>query len=391
MEYFDSRSENNLSIINHNIRSFNHNFDSLLTCFAPDKLPSIFCLSETRFSTNRMENIEGYNCFHTVRNSNTPAGGISLFIQKNLSSIKIDELSFSNDTIEICTVQTEINSQKLIILGVYRPHSDTIDNFNSLFSDILSNAILRNKFCIVMGDLNICLLKQNNPTLNFSNILYSHHFAPLITKPTRFSPIEGEGPSLLDHIWINKFHPNYAGILNIDITDHLPTFVNLKFPSYQSQEKVKIEFREINEFNKIRFQNLLSQTDWNAIKSQNIDSYTENFINKLNVLYCSAFPLKVKYVSSTNHCNPWITDSIRKLIEAKANYFQLYRLSIVTLEENNRFRNRVNNIIRNHKVKFYSDLLLKCKNDIKETWKIINNILSRKQQNHDIKKLSAIT
>ena len=187
-----------------------------------------------------MENIEVYNCFHTVRNTNTPAGGISLFIRKNLSSIKIDELSFSNDTIEICTVQTEINNQNLIILGVYRPHSDTIDNFNSLFSDILSNAILRNKFCIVMGDLNICLLKQNNPILNFSNILYSHHFAPLITKPTRFSPIEGECPSLLDHIWINKFHPNSAGILNVDNTDHLPTFLNLKFPSYQMQEKVKL-------------------------------------------------------------------------------------------------------------------------------------------------------
>ena len=55
--------------------------------------------------------------------------------------------------------------------------------------------------------------------------------------------------------------------------------------------------------------------------------------------------------------------------------------------ENNRFRNRVNNIIRNHKVKFYSDLLLKGKNDIKETWKIINDILSRKKQNHDIKKI----
>ena len=79
-DYLNLNNKKSISIINHNIRSFNRNFDSLLTCFSPDDLPSIFRLTETRFSDDKIENFPGYESFHTVRNSDTPAGGISLFI-----------------------------------------------------------------------------------------------------------------------------------------------------------------------------------------------------------------------------------------------------------------------------------------------------------------------
>ena len=39
-----------LSLMNCNIRSFNKNFDSLSSVFQNENLPSIFCLTETRFS-----------------------------------------------------------------------------------------------------------------------------------------------------------------------------------------------------------------------------------------------------------------------------------------------------------------------------------------------------
>ena len=88
-DYFNLSNNGSLSIINHNIRSFNRNFDSLLTCFAPDNLPSILCLTETRFSHDKIENIPGYESFHTVRNSETPAGGISLYVSNEICSKKI--------------------------------------------------------------------------------------------------------------------------------------------------------------------------------------------------------------------------------------------------------------------------------------------------------------
>ena len=65
----------------------------------------------------------------------------------------------------------------------------------------------------------------------------------------------------------------------------------------------------------------------------------------------------------------------------------MYRLSLVTLAENNRFRNRVNAIIRKQKIKFYADLFENSKNDLKNTWKIINNIISK---NIKIKEINRI-
>ena len=48
-DYVNLSTKDSLSIISHNIRSYNRNFDSLLTYFFPENMPSIFCLSETRF------------------------------------------------------------------------------------------------------------------------------------------------------------------------------------------------------------------------------------------------------------------------------------------------------------------------------------------------------
>ena len=348
-DYNSLYSENSLSLINSNVRSFNRNFDSLSSIFLDDKLPSIFCLSETHFSLSTIQQIPDYDSFHTVRNRDTASGGISIFTKSNLNAKKIDIFSFCNSTIEICSIEFNFGKHKIIILGVYRPHSDTIENFNLAFSDILSNQLLKNKFCIVMGDLNICLLKPNSPNANFSNLLFSHHFMPLITKATRFPQIDGEIPSCLDHIWINKFFDLDAGIVSINISDHLPTFLNLKLGAIQQDEKTKVQFRLVDIASKTKFKTLLANFNWNTIKSNNPDVYTDAFISTLDKLYCSAFPLKTKYVSRKHKHNPWINDSLKNLIDAKSQYFQLYRLSLVSLAENNRFRNRVNAIIRKKK------------------------------------------
>ena len=366
-EYNNLISSNSLCLVNSNIRSFNRNFDTLSSVFSDNKMPSIFCLTETRFSASTLQNISGYDSFHTLRNTDTPSGGISIFVKENLKATKIDKLSYCNSTIEVCTVEFAFGKQHVFVLGIYRPHSDTIDNFNKLFSDILDSKLLKNKICIITGDLNICLMKPVNPNLNFSNILFSHHFVPLITKSTRFPQIEGEIPSCLDHIWINKFYDEIeAGIINIDVSDHLPTFSNIKIHSVQQNEKIKIQFREVNDLHKSTFRNLLANFDWDVIKSQNVNQYADKFSETINKLYCSAFPLKTKYVLKRYNHNPWITDDVKKLIEAKSNYFQLYRMSIVTHDENKVFRNKVQSIIRKYKTKYFSDMFENSKNDMKK-------------------------
>ena len=113
----------------------------------------------------------------------------------------------------MCSIEINHDDLEFIIIGIYCPHSDTVINFNSYLTSFLNNSYLNSKFCILMGDLNICLLKQESFITDYFNILFSHHFSQLISRPTRFSQIPGIAPSLLDHIFVNRFC-NYTYLRN---------------------------------------------------------------------------------------------------------------------------------------------------------------------------------
>ena len=54
-----------------------------------------------------------------------------------------------------------------------------------------------------------------------------------------------------------------------------------------------------------------------------------------------------------DHNIPWVTRSISKLISAKSYFFKLFKLGLVTEEENNKFRNEVQSIILKSKLSYY--------------------------------------
>ena len=89
---------------------------------------------------------------------------------------------------------------------------------------LLPNTISRErKLCYIMGDFNMDLLKCSNhqPTDDFVNTFYSYGFRPLIDQPTRITP---HSSTLIDNILTNNDNDISAGILNTDISDHLPLF-----------------------------------------------------------------------------------------------------------------------------------------------------------------------
>ena len=84
----------------------------------------------------------------------------------------------------------------------------------------------------VAGDFNINLnLPYDSDVLELSSKLHSKYFIPVITKPTRFPPGNlTSPPSTLDQIWTNYLNLSKYGILDFDVTDHLPTFCIFDFP-----------------------------------------------------------------------------------------------------------------------------------------------------------------
>ena len=79
---------------------------------------------------------------------------------------------------------------------------------------------LVNKSIMFVGDFNIDILDEINAS-KFSNIMYSHHFFPLINIPTR---VTENAASCFDHIWYNSFNSLISGSFILDVSDHYPSF-----------------------------------------------------------------------------------------------------------------------------------------------------------------------
>ena len=191
-----TQSPNSKTILSYNIRSFNRNSDTFLASFDQISLPSVLILTETWFKPGTAQNIPGYTAYHTFRVDGR-SGGVSVFVNDSISSYCIEELCISNSNIEICSVEVGIGGASWCLLGIYRPHSGTTENFMNQLNQIFHHNKLRNKKCIVIGDINIDLLKTNSAVDEFLAGMRSCHYVPIISKPTRFPPDESSPPSLM--------------------------------------------------------------------------------------------------------------------------------------------------------------------------------------------------
>lgn len=75
---------------------------------------------------------------------------------------------------------------------------------------------------IVIGDMNVDLLKLDRYTRSFQQLADACTLRQIITDPTRFS---GFKYSLIDHNYTDIHYINCKGTLRLDISDHRPTFL----------------------------------------------------------------------------------------------------------------------------------------------------------------------
>ena len=167
-----------LSILHCNIRGAHNNkvaLESLLHSLKHQ--PQIIALTETWFTETDKENffLDGYNIFHVVRES--PHGGSSILVLKELDSELYQQFSFTNQEIEICTIKLKISNTTYNISSIYRPHSKSIhvNEFRKELAKLLKNADYKKHKNILVGDFNINLLQHEDhqDTGDFLNMMHT--------------------------------------------------------------------------------------------------------------------------------------------------------------------------------------------------------------------------
>ena len=104
------------------------------------RTPDILVLTETWLTPEDKNsiNINGYYSFNIVR-ENRQHRGVSIFVRQHVDCTLLDQFSFINDDIEMCTISMKLNNKTHIIYGIYRPRFkyDNVDVFQTKLGEIL--------------------------------------------------------------------------------------------------------------------------------------------------------------------------------------------------------------------------------------------------------------
>ena len=351
--------------------NFSFDFIGISELFQCDKDPRI--------------SLSGYHNIITRCRMNSPRGGVGLFIKDNITYTVREDISlFIPHVLESLFIETTLPSGKHSIIGlIYRPNTEPLADLDifstSLFGilDIINN---ERKQCIIMGDMNINLLKfdTHSKTNDYLNNIFSHGFMPVITKPTRVTSVTA---SLIDHIYTNNIiHPGSSGIIINDVADHFGTF-------HISTNKRNVKLKNINksrcfsEHNIHTFKDILEKTNFEHINQINdANAAYKEFMILYHEAFDKAFPLRnVTYKNKRIKREPWITTGIIKSSKTKSKL--LAKKLKQPTDENIQTYKQYNNILtktkKAMKKAYFQNALNENKYNIKKVWSILKIAISK--------------
>ena len=273
---------------------------------------------------------------------------------------------------------------------IYRHPSVDLTDFNcSYLNKLLENISKEQKFVFLLGDFNVNLLNYNehNQTNKFLDSLASNSFVPLILQPNR---ITSHSNTLIDNIFSNVIDSDIiSGNLTATISDHLPQFSTIPNMSGNvSGNKSNIYERDWPKFNREHFILEYFFVDWEdllKIDELNVDNSTRMYLDKINILLDTYAPLKrVNKYKMKFKSIPWITLGLQKSISVKNKLLKNFinRKNPILKEEFHtnykKHRNLLSTLMKKTKQAYYDKYFERNWNNIKNTWKGIESLISLK-------------
>jgi len=233
-----------------------------------------------------------------------------------------------------------------------------------------------------MGDFNVNLMNFNEHSLTgeFLDGMYSNLLCPLINRPTR---ITSHSATLIDNILTNNIGcHSIHGLLFKDVCDHLPIFSIL----FEDQSNSSIDhetyfFHDKSKENFEKFKERVTICDWSSISNNTEPTeayckFSTEFIN----IYNECFPLK-KNTKKRKICKPWISQGLLKSIKKKNKLYKKYLRNPNSISETTykNYKNKLSHSIRIAKRLYLDRKFTENKSNIKQTWKILNNIMNKRK------------
>eukprot|EP00111_Clytia_hemisphaerica_P009537 TCONS_00027955-protein len=276
-----------------------------ILCIAESKLNSSFPKSQLVQLVR-----EGYKPPYRLDISST-SGGLIVYVRNGISSRFLRDFSLPKD-IQLIPIELRLKSHKWLILFLYRYHSQKLESFFQLLSDLL-DFYSNFERCMLIGDFNC---EPTNPILNNfleENSLYCH-----IKTKTCFKKVEG---SRIDLILSNqKYGLQKTGTWDTGLSDfHHLIYTQLK-SRYTRLPPRKANYRCYNDFVEKNFLTDLS-LQMTSSNINEIDDFENKFVDVLD----RHGPRKTRMIRGNE--KPHINRTLRKAIMERSRLRNIYHRS----------------------------------------------------------------
>ena len=396
-------SSKHFSVLSLNIQSIHAKFlefEALIEEFHKANIKfNIICLQECWISAQTdlsLMQLSGYDCVSQAKCC-SERGGLIMYIDNRFQhKMHLNINMYDKWEGQIVYVSGGGLSKTITIGNIYRPPRMLVADINQ-FIDELTLVIqsIKCKSINLAGDYNLNLLKinENAACSNFFDMMTSHSLFPQITFPTRLSHTSA---TLIDNIFC-KFDATTkeikSGILLNNLSDHLPYFILLDIIAFKTPT---LKFIKIYPQHNLALRNIISDIhasdlhtdiDHNPTSDPNV-TYKKilDVLEKAKHKHMSG--KLVKYNKYKHKKSTWLTNGLLKSIRFRDKLYKQMKCILPTSVEYEIIRLNLktyNNILRKSlfraKRLFLSYTFNKYKSDIKNTWKSINELLSRNYTN----------
>lgn len=364
-------NNHNLKIGHINIRSLLPSKNIIEEKIADLKL-DILGVTET-WLTNRICDtelrIEGFRFYRVDRGAR--GGGVGVYIRDDLLANTIDIMD-EGECIEQLWLTLRVGNICIGLGIVYRPPRSNLLNGLDSLENAVSTVIPLCDEIIIMGDLNINLLRPDNSVNMLDSFLKSYSFSQVVKQPTRYA---GHTFSLIDLIILSDGEMVDGEVMHLDmhgVTDHQLTYCLIRCRVPRRSPKM-VEFRSFRYFDDYLFHSDMINTNWGEVyDAQGLQEKVDLLTEKITCLFDRHAPLRK--VRVTKPRAPWFTDVLKIMKKERNRLMSKYRRtrSAQDWQDYKRMRNMFTKAVRDEK-RAYVEFVARSGNK-KELWQVLHNL-----------------
>jgi exonuclease III len=373
-------------IFHQNIQGLRNKVNELLLSIYSVK-PQIICLSEHHMKYDEINtlHIPSYKLSANFSRTTLKCGGVCIFVHNDIQFTNISLLNHNKEQdLEITAIKIKFPTKNVIVFCIYRAPSGDMDYFLCHIDKLLNHLYKPKTDFILCGDLNINFLEKNTNQTLLQNVLNTFNLHGTVHFPTRITSTTAKA---IDNIFLDDTNHYIIKPHMNGLSDHDAQILMIesgKLPPTNGNDNI-IYTRNINEHSIREFKYLLSWELWEEVFNTNdVNIMFNSFLNTYLQCLSSSFTRKKINTSfqKTQVPKGWITKGIKVSCMTKQKLYEISRTSrdhILKLHYK-KYCHILSKVICNAKKLHYKNMILKSKNKMKSTWKIIHNEKGRNQQ-----------